>query len=163
MNKIKNYFPLIRFTIITIISSIISYFVLPYFHGNKNAMDMLVNIFSILVGVLIAIMTFFIGVKNYSKDIELGQLILEKELQEKRYKKYVALFYCYLSSLIVIFVLSLFSSENSFLVRYLEFFCLSSTGISFIYSFILPNNLWKIHEDEFEKLKNKKPPTPFTG
>ena len=47
------------FIMIIVFSGIISYFAQPHIHDNEKAVDLIINVFSILAGFLVAIMTLF--------------------------------------------------------------------------------------------------------
>ena len=55
----KKYLPLLRFLLIACISAFLAWKGQPFVHGNEKAVDLVVNVFAILAGFLIAIMTLF--------------------------------------------------------------------------------------------------------
>ncbi len=55
----KKYLPLLRFLLIACISAFLAWKGQPFVHGNEKAVDLIINVFAILAGFLIAIMTLF--------------------------------------------------------------------------------------------------------
>lgn len=76
----------VTFLFIIILSSIISYFIQPFIHGNEKAIDLIINVFSILAGFLVAIMTLFsdFSINNETnwRELSLKKIPLEFVLQK---------------------------------------------------------------------------------
>ena len=156
-----NRTPLKRFVLIVILSASLAYAGLPFVHGNEKAVDLMVNVFAILAGFLIAIMTLFSDMR-FDEDANWRQIQVREDIQEQRYLKHSFLFYTYLAVLICVFIVVLLSSQdeykNSLLVYGFEYVYLFLACISIFYSMFLPSNLIKIRKEELKKLMDKKKP-----
>lgn len=155
-----NYQPLIRFILLAILSAFISYFAQPLIHNNEKANDLLINVFAILAGFLISIMTLFGDIK-FDENANWRQLRVEEDLQNQRYTKHSFLFYSYLSTLILIFSsILLKNKETEYLkiMQYLEYMYLWLACISIFYSFFLPNKLIQHRKEEYKKIMESKKP-----
>ena len=107
----KNKAPLIRFILISILSALLAYVGQPFVHENEKAIDLIINVFSILSGFLIAIMTLFTDMK-FDEDANWRQLKLQENLQEQRYTKHSFLFYVYLCVLVFVFLVVLLKNNK---------------------------------------------------
>ena len=158
--KSKNA-PLIRFVLILVLSALLGYVGQPFVHGNEKAIDLIINVFAILAGFLIAIMTLFSDMR-FDEDANWRQIQVREDIQEQRYLKHSFLFYTYLAVLICVFIVVLLSSQdeykNSLLVYGFEYVYLFLACISIFYSMFLPSNLIKIRKEELKKLMDKKKP-----
>ena len=99
----SKYSPLRRFALITILSGMLAWLGQPFIHGNEKAIDIIIYVFSILSGFLIAIMTLFGDIK-YNQNVNWRKLQLQENASKQRYSKHFLLFYGYLSVLISVFI-----------------------------------------------------------
>lgn len=151
------YLPLFKFLCLAIIAAFLAWKGQPFLYENEKALDIIINVFSILSGFLIAILTLFSDIRvdgaNWRK------LELQEQVQVQRYNKHALLFFAYLSVLITAFVTNLLIGQpnsiwkNSLLVIWLERICLFLTILSITYSLFLPSNLIKMRKKELNKLK----------
>lgn len=157
----KNKAPLIRFILISILSALLAYVGQPFVHENEKAIDLIINVFSILSGFLIAIMTLFTDMK-FDEDANWRQLKLQENLQEQRYTKHSFLFYVYLCVLVFVFLVVLLNNNkeyaNGTLIKFFEFLYLCIAAGAFIYSAFLPSKLMKNRKEKLDKLMKKKAP-----
>lgn len=157
----SNKSALIRFVLIVALSALLAYVGQPFIHGNEKAVDLIINVFAILAGFLIAIMTLFSDMR-FDEDANWRQLQVREDIHDQRYLKHSMLFYTYLAVLICVFVVVLLSNkkdyQDSLLIFGFEYAYLFLACISIFYSMFLPNNLIKSRKEELKKLMNKKKP-----
>ena len=79
--------PIIRFILIAILSGLLAYLGQPFVHGNEKAVDLVINVFAILAGFLIAIMTLFSDMR-FDEDANWRQIQIREGVQEQRYIKH---------------------------------------------------------------------------
>lgn len=153
--------PIIRFILIAILSGLLAYFGQPFVHGNEKAIDLVINVFSILAGFLIAIMTLFSDMQ-FDEEANWRQIQIREDIQEQRYIKHSMLFYTYLSVLVCVFLVVLLTHnkgyKDNYIVFGLEYIYLFLACISVFYSAFLPSNLIKNRKEQFRKLMEKKKP-----
>lgn len=118
-------------------------------HGNKDAVDLLVNVFSILAGFLVAIMSLHGGdlIDTGKWRRAIGQ---QRSLQTSLIRQR-GLFYLYLSTLALIFICRLIGARYPQLVSVLEslYFWLGTTA--FMLSFGLPAALLDIQSRQIDR------------
>ena len=153
--------PIIRFILIAILSGLLAYLGQPCVHGKEKAVELIINVFAILAGFLIAIMTLFSDMR-FDEDANWRQIQIREGVQEQRYIKHSLLFYTYLAVLVCVFIVILLAHkeeyENGLAIFWLERSYLFLACISIFYSVFLPGNLIKSRKEEFKKLMEKKKP-----
>lgn len=160
----KTYRPLIRFMLIACLSALLAWKGQPLVHGNEKAVDLIINMFAILAGFLIAIMTLFSDMR-FDEDANWRQLQLREDLQERHYDRHSLLFYAYIAVLICVFMVVLLKHspeyENSTVLICFEYAYLFLACISVFYSVFLPSKLIQTRKEAFAQLmKHKKPRRP---
>ncbi|PKQ08610.1 MAG: hypothetical protein CVT73_06500 [Alphaproteobacteria bacterium HGW-Alphaproteobacteria-12] len=121
---------------------------LEFIHGNDKATDVIVTVFSILAGFLIAIMSLLgdasLLPRSWKVTESQRQSIKSKLIRQKW------LFYLYLLTLSVIFASSLFKKQWPEVTMYLEraYFGLAVTA--FLLSFRLPASLMAVQLDRVD-------------
>ena len=131
-------------------------FAQPLIHDNELAINVIVTVFSILAGFLVAIMTIMgepglVGrswrASEINREIVFGRLVKQKWM-----------FYLYLITLGLIFAASLVGKKSPELAVWLERIYLCTSIAAFILSLRLPSTLMKIQlarHDEVIKTKRR--------
>lgn len=153
---------IIFFIISAIFGVAASYYGQPFVHGNSDAIGVIVNVFSILAGFLITVMTLsgepsLLQGQTWRTDAIRGRNIY------RRLTRYKFLFILYLTLLAIIFFATIFSKTNpeSPITNWIERTYLFLATIAFILSLSLPQTLMKAqlrkHEEivEARKTQNK--------
>lgn len=128
----------------------------PLIHGNDQAINVIVTVFSILAGFLVAIIAV-IGDRALlpGSGWQLAELGRQRLIQ--RLVRYKWLFFAYLMTLGLVFVSLLLKSLNPSLIVLLERSYLFLAAFTFILSLRLPWTLTKIQEEridmEIERLR----------
>lgn len=124
-------------------------------------MDLIVNVFAILAGFLLAIMTLFNNMR-FDEGANWRRLRIREILQDRRYGRHSLLFYSYMAVLICVFVVVLLSHSPDYkdgvVVLRLEYAYLFLACVSMFYSLLLPSKLIQIRKEAFEQLMNRKNP-----
>lgn len=174
-HSINEYRPFFIFLFVALIAGIASWGGQIYIHNNEKAIEIIVNIFSILTGFLVVILTMLSEVK-IDEAADWRILLLMNEKNKQRYDKHRLLFFAYLASLVCIFVTILLSNQNKKItvsnalctlsissindkiICLLEYLYLWLIFISIIYSLLLPYWLKQIWQEQVNSiLKRKKP------
>ena len=159
--KAPNKAPLVRFFLIASLSGLLAYLGQPFVHSNEKAIDLIINVFAILAGFLIAIMTLFSDMR-FDEDANWRQLQVREQRQEQRYAKHSMLFYAYLAVLVCVFVVILLQNhadfKDSHTIKIFEYLYLWLSCISLFYSVFLPGKLTQSRKEEFHKLMESKKP-----
>jgi uncharacterized membrane protein len=119
------------------------------YHNNSNALTVLVTVFSILAGFLIAVMAIVgneraLRGKNWRQDT-FYLVQIRRDL-----KRHAALFYLYLAILALAFLASLNLSWHSYIQIGIECFLLFLACLAMLFSFSLPGQLTKRHIKDLE-------------
>ncbi len=151
----------LTFIIIVGLSGIISYFAQPHIHNNEKAVDLIINVFSILAGFLVAIMTLFSDF-SINNETNWREVSLQKQTIRVRAAKNKHLFYCYLMVLVFVFVSILFTQSEDPLhqevVKYAEYIYLYFASIALGYSLFLPNKIYQLQKEKLDNaIKERKP------
>lgn len=129
-------------------------FAQPLIHENELAINVIVTVFSILAGFLVAIMTImgepgFAGrswrANELNREIVFGRLVKQKWM-----------FYLYLVTLGLIFAASLVGKQSPCLAVWLERIYLGTSITAFILSLRLPSALMKIQMARHEEVIKSK-------
>ena len=105
--------------VIALYSSVGSYFGQPLIHGNDNAINIIVTVFSILAGFLVAIITI-IGDPSSLPSGGWQRARLGSEALYNRLTRHKLLFLMYLTTLLLVFVASLIKEKFIFLDVWIE-------------------------------------------
>lgn len=144
-----------RFICFVIIATFLAYKGQPLIHGNEKAIDIIINVFAILAGFLIAVMMLFNDV-DFDEDANWRKNQLRENAQNQKFTKHSILFWAYLLVVFFVFIAILFKDTKY--VCWLEYLYLWLACISILYSFLLPNDLRKMRKRKFNKLMKKKLP-----
>ena len=119
-----------------------------FFSGNEDATQIIVTVFSILAGFLIAVMSLLGDPSILPGSWRIS--VASKTKIETKLIRHKWLFYLYLLTLAVIFVSTLIKEELPQLNCYLErvYFALATTA--FLLSFRLPSSLMSVQMDRVE-------------
>ncbi|MEQ8966766.1 MAG: hypothetical protein RID91_13135 [Azospirillaceae bacterium] len=122
----------------------------PYIEDNSEAMTVIVTVFSILAGFLIAVMTL-LGDQSL---VPGGWKIIEKQRKtiEAKLIRQKWLFFLYLFTLLVIFLTTLTPAEYVELKDWLERVYLGLSVTAFILSFRLPSTLMEIQVSKVDAI-----------
>ena len=157
----KKHLPSLLSVLIVCLSAFLAWKGQPFIHGNEKAVDLIINVFSILAGFLIAIMTLFSDIQ-FDQDANWRKLQLQETLTEQRYAKHSLLFYTYLFVLICVFLTVLLGKQpqmtDCFWFVWLEYMYLWLASISVCYSFMLPSKLIQIRKKQYSSLIKDKLP-----
>lgn len=157
----KKHLPAIRLILVVLLSGWLACMAQPFVHGNEKAVDLIINVFAILAGFLIAIMTLFSDMQ-FDQDANWRKLELARNLQEQRYLKHSWLFYTYLLVLVCVFMVVLLNHhpayQNSALIIWCERAYLFCACVSLFYSFFLPSKLTQIQKERMKQLIEEKKP-----
>jgi hypothetical protein len=129
----------------------------PYISNNKDAINTIVTIFSILAGFLIAVITFI-------AEPALAQAKSWQELQklkptiEKRLLRQKLLFFLYLATLGLALAMFLVPDCQRGVLIWFERVFLSLATFIFLVSFTLPGSLMKIQMERYEAVLDKTAP-----
>ncbi|WP_288431108.1 hypothetical protein [uncultured Agrobacterium sp.] len=117
-------------------------------HGNEKARDIIVTVFSILAGFLIAIMTLLGDQSNLPGSWKIAKsrsdAIKAKLIRQKW------LFHCYLITLSLIFLHALIALKYPCLAPWLERLYFGFATSSFLFSFTLPSTLMSVQADRID-------------
>lgn len=119
-------------------------------HGNTEAINLIVTVFSILAGFLIAVITLVGDPASLpSGSWRLGRLAAEPTYN--RLIRYKWLFMVYLITLGLIFISMLFEGAFPKIQCYLEYLYLFFASFSCILSFMLPSSLIELQKERIEQ------------
>ncbi|WP_339349102.1 hypothetical protein [uncultured Alteromonas sp.] len=145
------------FVITTCASLAVAYFGQPLIHDNKDATGVIVNVFSILAGFLVAIMTLLgdpsmFGGKSWRSDA------VKRNNVYKRLVRHKWLFVTYLLVLGLVFVSTLITKKypDGDLVIWIERSYLALAFYAFVMSLILPSRLMSLQLARFDEIVNER-------
>lgn len=123
----------------------------PFIHGNERAIGVIVNVFSILAGFLVAIMTILADpagfmTKSWRSAEKTRPAIYAKLLRQKY------LFILYLTILLLITIQSLIEKQLPNVASVLEQIYFGAAVSAFILSLGLPSALMKIQMDRHDEM-----------
>lgn len=130
-------------------SGAIGYWFQPLVAGNKDAVNTVVTIFSILAGFLIAVITL-IAEPTLKQAKNWGELQMMKATVQRKLLRQKLLFFLYLLTLGVALGTFLVPAEMLELRRWLETVFLGLATFVFLASFDLPGSLMKIQMERYE-------------
>lgn len=135
--------------LIVLVSGLSAYFFQPLIHGNQDAINVIVTVFSILAGFLVAVITL-VG-DPMTLPIGSWQVAeLGSKNTRNRLIRYKLLFILYLSTLALIFISMLLKSYPEF-QYYIEIIYMFIASAAFIISFRLPSALMNLQEKRIEQ------------
>lgn len=135
---------------LAVISAVIGYFGQPLITENRDAVNTVVTVFSILAGFLIAVITFVAepiikGAKDW-KELQLRKPEVRAKLWRHR-----VLFYLYLSTLGLALAMFLVPRGYDSVLFVLEVFFLSMATFVFLLSFTLPKSLMDLQLARYDE------------
>jgi hypothetical protein len=148
MKKI-NFGKVFYFICLLAISLLFSYYGQPLIHGNQDAIGVLVTVFSILAGFLIAVITLV----GDPKSLPAGSWRAAQLGSEKTYKRLIKkkwLFISYLITLALIFISILIKARYPNVSVYIEYAFMFFGCISGMFSFQLPSALIVLQEERIQ-------------
>ena len=125
----------------------------PLIHGNNEAIGVIVNVFSILAGFLVTIMTL-LGEPSLFRGRTWRSDAVKKSNIYRRLARHKWLFITYLSVLGFVFVATLFAKRcpDCTAVIWLEHVYLGMATVAFIMSLALPHRLMSLQMARFEEM-----------
>jgi hypothetical protein len=141
----------IKYSIAVVLySSIGSYYFQPFIHGNNEAINVIVTVFSILAGFLVAVITIIGDPSSLPKGgwqrAQLGSEIITNRLTRHKW-----LFTIYLITLFIIFISMLIKGKYPILATWVERIYLFFAICAFTMSFRLPSVLMALHQERIEQ------------
>lgn len=136
-----------------LISAFVGWFGQPYVHGNDEARSVIVNVFSILAGFLITVMTL-LGEPGLYRGRTWRSDAVRRSNVYRRLVRHKWLFIAYLLVLGLVFmttVIAKHTPDSNFVVR-LERAYLGLATLAFILSLILPSRLLNLQLQRFDEL-----------
>ncbi len=122
----------------------------PLIHGNDNAIGVIVTVFSILAGFLVAIITI-IGDPSSLPSGGWQRARLGSEMLYNRLTRHRLLFLIYLITLLFVFIAALIQGKVAFLDIWVERIFLFFAIAAFSLSFQLPASLMNLHKERIEQ------------
>ena len=133
-----------------------TYLTKPLIEGNQDAVNVIVTVFTILAGFLIALIT----VIGDPKSLPQGSWQVARLACDRTYNRLARqqwLFYIYLIALVLIFISMLLKSKFQEINQYVEYCYLFFSNIAFILSFKLPGTLMELQKERVEEeIKERK-------
>ena len=141
------------FALAAVVSCIAGWYGQPMVHGNAEASRVIVNVFSIMAGVLITIMTLLREPSLYRGRSWRADAVRRSNVYRRLVRQKI-LFTLYLITLALVFLSNLFKGEYSNLtvLRYIEFTYLSCACMAFILSMTLPGRLTGLQLARFDEM-----------
>lgn len=121
----------------------------PLIHGNDNAVNIIVTVFSVLAGFLVAVITI-IGDPSSLPSGGWQRARLGSEVLYNRLTRHRLLFTMYLLTLLFIFIASLMRGKVVMLDIWIERIYLFFAISAFTLSFQLPTSLMNLHKERIE-------------
>lgn len=124
----------------------------PLIHANVQAVNILVTVFSILGGFLIAVMSIVGIADEFTENGTWRRKELYRETFKRKLTRYYLLFIFYLLTLALIFASSLLCKAHDIKInKYIEHMYLFTGIYSFLLSFALPGSLWKMYMKRYDQ------------
>lgn len=141
----------IRYAVaVTLWAGLGSYIAKPLIEGNQDAINVIVTVFSILAGFLIAVITLVGDPKSLpSGGWQIARL--GSDLTYNRLTRQKWLFYVYLVALVLIFVSMLLKAKYKDVNFWVEYVYLFFSVTAFILSFKLPSTLMELQQERIEQ------------
>lgn len=122
----------------------------PLIHGNQDAINVIVTVFSILAGFLIAVITL-VGDPKSLPSGSWRAAKLGSELTYNRLNRHKWLFYLYLVSLFLIFISIVIKSSFPVLQISIEYAYMFFATAATFFSFKLPAGLMQLQQERIEQ------------
>lgn len=141
------------FTAIVAVSAVIGWYGQPFVHGNDEARGVIVNVFSILAGFLITVMTL-LGEPGLYRGRTWRSDAVKRSNVYQRLVRHKWLFISYLIVLALVFLTTIVAKRepDGRLVTCLEGLYLGFATSAFIYSLMLPSRLLSLQLARFDEL-----------
>ena len=127
-----------------------SYFAKPLVEGNQDAINVIVTVFSILAGFLIAVITLVGDPKSLPsggwQSARIGSDLTYNRLTRQKW-----LFYIYLIALVLIFASMLIKGKFKDVNDLIEYVYLFFATVAFALSFKLPSTLMELQRERIEQ------------
>ncbi len=145
------------FLLVVTIAAFAGFYGQPLLHDNKDAVGVIVNVFSILAGFLVAIMTL-LGEPSLFSDQSWRADAVKRSNVYKRLVRHKWLFITYLLVLGLVFASTLITKKypNADFVIWLERAYLGLACYAFIMSLILPSRLMNLQLARYDELIEQK-------
>lgn len=120
------------------------------YHGNSNAMTVLVTAFSVLAGFLVAV-TALVASNKSTRGGNWRQSTFYLQESRRELLKHELLFYCYLVVLALAFLVELKLGWCDLIQRWAEYALIFFATLSLFWSFFLPRQLTSKHLIELDR------------
>jgi len=136
--------------IILLISAIITVLIQPLIHENKEAVDVIITVYSIMSGFLIGIITIigdplFISGGSSWRYSEIARIKIKSRLTQQKW-----LFIAYLITLVLIFFSRLVYKVLPEIVMWIEYVYVFLSVLAFIFSLTLPSTIMRIQMERVD-------------
>ena len=125
----------------------------PLIQNNQEAVSLIVNVYSILAGLLFAVITV-LGNSASLVDGSWRAGVYSKKVIRRRLLRHRLLFKAYLITLVCIFFSMLFKEDC--IKKYFEYGYLFLAVVATLMSFTLPSSLLKVQEEQLENEINRR-------
>lgn len=141
------------FAIIVVASAVVGWYGQPFVHDNDEARGVIVNVFSILAGFLITVMTL-LGEPGLYRGRTWRSDAVKRSNVYQRLVRHKWLFIAYLIVLALVFLTTIVAKHdpNAMAVTWLEGLYLCFATFAFIYSLMLPSRLLNLQLARFDEL-----------
>lgn len=143
--------------IIMMISSLVSFLGKDSISGNQDALSLLINFYSILTGVLVAIITIIGDPSEILNSRNWREAFYKTKEPSSQLIKTCCLFYCYLITLLLIFINFIIPLKNYENIKSaIEYSYTFFASIALIWSFNLPIMLVKYQQSKLDNAVKEK-------
>lgn len=141
------------FAAVVVVSGLVGWYGQPFVHANDEARGVIVNVFSILAGFLITVMTL-LGEPGLYRGRTWRSEAVKRSNVYQRLVRHKWLFIAYLIVLALVFLTTVVAKRdpNAVAVTVLEGFYLGFATLAFIYSLMLPSRLLNLQLARFDEL-----------
>ncbi len=133
-----------------VVSSAAAYFGQPAIHGNDQAVNVIVTVYSILAGFVVAILGI-VGDPALLPHRSWRIATARRDEIRQRIVRYGVLFVLYLITLLLVFLAALLKDDSGCWRVFLERAYLFCGTFSFMFSFVLPFILIKVHNQRLDE------------
>lgn|SRR5690554_2487349 len=144
---------IIFFIVVFTLSGVAGWYGQPLIHENQEAISVIVNVFSILAGFLVTIMTL-LGEPSLFRGPTWRSEAVRRSNVYRRLVRHKYLFITYLLVLGLVFASTLITGSfpESKIVIWLERIYLSLSALAFVLSLVLPSRLMSLQLSRFDEL-----------
>lgn len=136
--------------VVSLLGALLTYLGKPLISSNQDAINVIVTVFSILAGFLIALITMIGDPKSLpSGGWQVAEL--SRSLTYNRLTRQKWLFYIYLIALVLIFLSMLVKKEFPAFNNIIEYCYLFFSIVAFLLSFQLPSLLMNLQKERIEQ------------